>query len=297
MRFVRYQEDPPVLRFANLAFFAICGILYMYFVRSRKGGACLEIYTKSYHIPVGNISASEKEIVGTTVPHAHEFFELELYLGGEGENIVNGVRFPLVPGTLFLLTPGHIHTVSAETAHLINVMFQGVAADALTALSLQNTPVFHLTADQFVFMQAILREIVAVHTSDAACAARLLQCALEKLARCENTAKSHNPPLVQRAITYMLENFRYELSAEQVARHVGLSRAYFSDRFRRETGIPFKEYLDSLRFSHVCSMLTFTDQSVRAAAESAGFRDYANFSRRFRDRFGCTPREWRKEKQ
>lgn len=255
----------------------------------------MEVFTKRFHIPVGSISASEKDVYGTTVPHAHEFFELELFLEGEGENIVNGTTYPIAPGSLFLLTPGHIHTVGTEKAHLINVMFQGSTADALTALSLQNAPVFRLTEEESSFMQAILREIVAVHQTDGACAARLLHCALEKLARCEHTVPSNKTPLAQQAITFMLENFRQELTADQVARHVGLSRAYFSDLFRRETGIPFKEYLDSLRFSHVCSALSLSDQSVRGAAESAGFHDYANFSRRFKERFGCTPREWRKE--
>ena len=256
----------------------------------------MEVFTRSFHIPVGSINASEKETHGLTVPHAHEFFELELFLEGEGENVINGVSYPLAPATLFLLTPGHIHTVSTPHANLINVMFQGSVADALAALSLQHSPVFRLTAEEFTFMQAVLREIVAVHETDAVCAARLLHCALEKLARCKHTAQAAAPPLVQQAIAYMLENFRHDLTADQIARHVGLSRAYFSDLFHRETGIPFKEYLDSLRFSHVCSALALTDQAVRAVAESAGFRDYANFSRRFKERFGCTPREWRKTK-
>lgn len=256
----------------------------------------MEVFTSSFHIPVGSINASEKVTLGATVPHAHEFFELELFLDGEGENVINGVSYPLAPATLFLLTPEHIHTVTTKGARLINVMFQGAVADALTALALQHTPVFHLTGEEFTFMRAVLREVAAVYETDTACAARLLHCALEKLARCEHAEQATTPPLIQGAITYMLENFRHDLTAEQVARHVGLSRAYFSDLFRRETGVPFKEYLDSLRFSHVCSALVLTEQSVRAVAESAGFRDYANFARRFKERFSCTPREWRKSK-
>lgn len=263
-----------------------------------KGEFLLRIFTVDRHIPQGSISASEKDIQQTAdllaYAHAHEFFEMELFLSGEGVNIVNGVSHPIQPGMLFLLTPAHIHSVYSKEAHLINVMFLGDTANALTELSLQDTPVFRLTEEESAFLQTLLREIVAVHETDAAYASHLLHCALEKLARSQQSVRSDATPLVQQAMVYMLENFRTDLTAEQVAHHVGLSRAYFSDLFRRETHVSFKEYLDSLRFSYACTQLAFSSQPVHLIAESAGFGDYANFARRFKARFNCTPREWRK---
>ena len=260
----------------------------------------MRVFDIALHIPKGSISASEKFFRQTedldAYTHAHEFFELELFLSGSGVNIINGVPHPIRPGSLFLLTPAHVHTVNSDGARLINVMFYGSIANALAELSLQNTPVFQLTDEETRFMQTILLEIVAVHETEPVCAAHLLHCALEKLARCKHSARSDATPLVQQAVVYILEHFRNDLSAEQVAHHLGLSRTYFSDLFHREMHVSFKEYLDSLRFSFACTQLTFSTLPVQRVAENAGFGDYANFARRFKARFGCTPREWRKKK-
>ncbi len=216
-----------------------------------------------------------------------------MILDGEGEAIINGVVYPLAKNSLFLLTPAHIHEVPAKNITLINVMFQGDVADAMMSLALQDMPVFRLTEDEAAFVRPLLLEIVGVHGSDTAYATLLLHCVLEKLARCQNTVKNGAPPILQRAVLYTLEHFRDEITAEQVARFLGLSRSYFSDLFRREFSVTYKEYLDSLRFSHVCTALSSTDLAIRTVAENAGFRDYANFTRRFKEKFGCTPREWR----
>ncbi|MBE6768733.1 MAG: helix-turn-helix domain-containing protein [Ruminococcaceae bacterium] len=253
----------------------------------------MELFTSSFHIPRGCISASLKQTLWDTTMHVHEFFELEMILGGGGEALVNGVSYPLTENTVFLLTPAHIHEPKCRDTLLINVMFQGEVADPMMALALQDMPVFRLTDDEAAFVRPLLFEIVEVHPSDPAYATLLLHCVLEKLARCQNTIKNEAPPILQRAVLYTLEHFRDEISAEQVARFLGLSRSYFSDLFRREWGVTYKEYLDSLRFSHVCTALSSTDLPIRTVAENAGFRDYANFTRRFKNKFGCTPREWR----
>ncbi len=272
----------------NLAFFCFCGILLV------KGGVGLELFTSSFHIPQGSISASIKEnAVGNAATHVHEFFELEMILGGSGDALINGVSYPMVENVVFLLTPAHIHEPKLHDTTLINVMFQGGIADPMMALAIQDTPVFRLTDDEAAFVRPLLLEIVDVHLTDPVYAARLLHCVLEKLSRCQNAGKTDAPPILQRAVMYTLEHFREDLTAEQVARLLGLSRSYFSDLFRRTFGVPYKEYLDSLRFSHVCTALSFSDLPIRTAAENAGFRDYANFTRRFKEKFGCTPREWR----
>ncbi len=258
-----------------------------------KGGITLELFTSSFHIPIGSISASMRRVHWSTITHIHEFFELEMVLDGGGEALVNGVSYPLTENTVFLLTPAHIHEPRCHDTQLINVMFQGDVADAMMALALQDMPVFHLTEDEAAFVRPLLLEIVNVHEDDPAYATLLLRCVLEKLARCQNTVKTDAPPILQRAVLYTLEHFRDEITAEQVARFLGLSRSYFSDLFRREWGVTYKEYLDSLRFSHVCTALSSTDLPIRTVAENAGFHDYANFTRRFKDKFGCTPREWR----
>ncbi len=59
-------------------------------------------------------------------PHWHDFFELELVVGGNGTHVLNGTHFELRPGTLFLLTPADIHEIEpvpGGAIDLYNVIF------------------------------------------------------------------------------------------------------------------------------------------------------------------------------
>ena len=94
-----------------------------------------------------------------------------------------------------------------------------------------------------------------------------------------------------------MENFKNGISLEDAAENVGLSKAYLSDYFVKQTGINFKEYLDNLRFTYARTLLEFTDNSVNDVYQESGFKDYANFTRRFKKKFGFTPSEYRKKRR
>ncbi len=56
-----------------------------------------------------------------------------------------------------------------------------------------------------------------------------------------------------------------------------------------------KTVVSSYRFRFDINRGAERQLSVRNTAEATGFHDYANFLRRFKECFGCTPRECRKE--
>ena len=116
-----------------------------------------------------------------------------------------------------------------------------------------------------------------------------------KLAGYLSPAVEESKPYISSAIAYMLENFRYGISLESVAKKVGVSKAYLSDCFKKQTGTNFSSYLDDLRFSYAITMLSFTDMSVTDICSASGFDDYTNFLRRFKKRYGLAPLKYRKE--
>ncbi|MDP4227945.1 MAG: helix-turn-helix domain-containing protein, partial [Bacteroidota bacterium] len=46
---------------------------------------------------------------------------------------------------------------------------------------------------------------------------------------------------------------------------------------------------------HVSRMLVDTTQSIAEIAFKCGFNNMANFNRRFKNKMGCTPKEFREE--
>lgn len=83
------------------------------------------------------------------------------------------------------------------------------------------------------------------------------------------------------------------IGVSDVAEHFGVGRSYLSDRFRRETGRSLHEVITETRLRHACELLTTTDLTVEAVADSVGYSSYRSFVRRFVGEYGCAPTEYR----
>lgn len=258
----------------------------------------MKIITKKEQIPNEFIAASRKNFAKSVEAHGHDFFEIELIISGSGSYVIDGTRYDIKPHTLFLMNPSQIHAVNANM-ELINVMFQCEYDGDFFAFPLTggaNTPVFHLNDEDYRFFLATLTELVKVHKEDCKYAMLLLRCVLRKLMSCLPSDHSENhPPYIQQTILHVLENFRSGITLESTADHLGLSKAYLSDCFSKQLGVNFKTYLDDIRFSYAKNLLAFTNLPISEIHERAGFHDYANFSRRFKQKYKCSPGEYRKK--
>ena len=70
---------------------------------------------------------------------------------------------------------------------------------------------------------------------------------------------------------------------------------YFCRFFRKSMGITFLEFVNQVRFSHVCRDILHTDQSIMEILVRHGFTNYKLFRRMFPETYGCTPSAKRKE--
>ncbi len=107
---------------------------------------------------------------------------------------------------------------------------------------------------------------------------------------------SHPAQLRAREIVrYIDSHYAEPLSLDEIAAHFGLNSEYFSRMFRRTFGIPFTHHLHHVRLVHIYHDICTTDEPVMAVAEKHGFTNYKLFGRLFREFYGKTPREVRRE--
>lgn len=99
---------------------------------------------------------------------------------------------------------------------------------------------------------------------------------------------------VRQAIAYIRANPSIQLRVPEIAQYAFSSESTLTKRFRKEVGMSIGEYVDEVVFSEASAMLHQNQFSVQEISERFGFCDPFYFSRRFRERFGMSPREYSK---
>ena len=113
----------------------------------------------------------------------------------------------------------------------------------------------------------------------------------------EETVRAAGNHLVRAALTYMKEHCSEQhLSLGDVADHVYVSQWHLSKLLNRETGQSFFDLLGSLRIARAKELLADPSMRVLDVAEATGFSDVAHFSRSFKRFAGCTPGEYRNQR-
>lgn len=104
--------------------------------------------------------------------------------------------------------------------------------------------------------------------------------------------KQYSEPIV-RAIRYIQRHLTLQLTAASIAEELFLSESQLTRRFRTEVGCTVSQYVDDLLFFSAQMQLASDDRSIGEISEALGFCDQFYFSRRFRQRYGVTPRQYR----
>lgn len=98
---------------------------------------------------------------------------------------------------------------------------------------------------------------------------------------------------VNRGIEYISMNLYMPVKAKEVAAHVGMEPHYYSELFKKETGMSPYEYILKKKLETARESLENTRSSITYIATSLGFCDASHFEKRFKEEFGVTPSAYR----
>ncbi|MDD3252789.1 MAG: response regulator [Lachnospiraceae bacterium] len=99
--------------------------------------------------------------------------------------------------------------------------------------------------------------------------------------------------IITRAKDYIQQNFRRDLTLEEVAQTVGISPYYFSKLFKEEADVNFSEYLTEIRIETAKRLLSEREMSIKQVCIDSGYANPNYFSRIFKKWVGITPTEFR----
>lgn len=98
---------------------------------------------------------------------------------------------------------------------------------------------------------------------------------------------------IAKVVDYVTKNYFVSMSVAQAADLANMTEITFSRNFSSVTGHSFIDFLNRIRIGEACGMLYASDEQITSIAQTAGFKNLANFNRHFLRVRGMTPSQYR----
>lgn len=235
-------------------------------------------------------------------PHMHISAEF-IYINS-GELCIDylGNSYFLAEGDLAIVTPYTIHgyrSITPVTDYSLAIGRRdtyGYFKDYL----LQNHPITPVVKKSELpeDIPALMQELVSLNgceeksTLVQAIISLILARTLPLLDFKPNTEKYSSTPAL-RALTYIAEHFREDLSLETVAEALNISRFAVSRLFSSTIKMNFVKYVNFVRIEYAKELLDNTRDSVLTIALDCGYDTVRTFNRVFKEFTGTTPLKYR----
>ncbi len=100
---------------------------------------------------------------------------------------------------------------------------------------------------------------------------------------------------IDTVVKFVMEHYDEDISLKQVAGMLRMTESYFSRFFKKSTSNTFSEFLTQIRIGKACELLSNSDQQITNICFQVGYKNVANFNRRFLECKKLTPREYRRQ--
>ena len=101
--------------------------------------------------------------------------------------------------------------------------------------------------------------------------------------------------LIEPIEQYILANLAQEITLREIANKFSYSANHMGYLFKEQTGESFNEYLVRNRMERARALLKDPALKIYEVADRVGYKSLAYFSRLFREQFGITPGDYRKQ--
>ncbi|UOE46544.1 AraC family transcriptional regulator [Mucilaginibacter sp. SMC90] len=112
-----------------------------------------------------------------------------------------------------------------------------------------------------------------------------------------NQMNSDESTRMSKVYDYILENFKRDLTLEEVASIAYLSPSAFCRYFKKFTRKTLSEFMIDLRIGYACKLLQNNNMGISHVSMEAGFNHVSYFNRKFKAIKGETPMEYQRHFQ
>lgn len=98
---------------------------------------------------------------------------------------------------------------------------------------------------------------------------------------------------LKKMLSYIYSGYQNEMSVDDIARSASVSKSECFRCFRSAIGKKPVEFLNEYRLKKALELLGSTDMQVTEVCVACGFGHISYFGKLFREKYGCSPREYR----
>ena len=102
-------------------------------------------------------------------------------------------------------------------------------------------------------------------------------------------------PLVHKVISYIQDNYCYDISMNDIAVEIGMNKDHLSKVFQQNKGVTPIDYLNNYRLEQAKKMLLKGGLSISDVPSLCGFNSSSYFCRVFKQSTGLSPKDYRKK--
>ena len=236
-------------------------------------------------------------------PGGIRYFQISYCISGSGEVFLGGRRCIISEGQGIFLTPDTPHAYHAlqpgwKTDYLL---FTGtLCSSILNSLGMTESNIFSYTDPEAFHRQVIgIRDLYlseCSHKSRMFC--KMLFSMLVDISfgmnRMETKAFEKTDDTIMRIIDYMEQNYMRDISLDDIAEHIGLSKEHLCRIFKENLHVTIIEDLNRIRVFHSARMLVqHPDKTAHEIGMECGFSSPSYFGKVFKKLEGMTPNMYR----
>ena len=256
--------------------------------------------------------------------HRHEFLELSYVLDGNAKHTTEGITTVLSKGDFFIIDYNRYHEYQqiGDTPFVVmNCLFlPSLIDETLTGCEelsevLRNYLIkldFYQVKDHptnFIyhdndgwigsFFQHLHREYQEKNMGYFETIRSYLILILIHMMRQIEKPNAYNSgnEMIRHILDYVDKNYTDKLSLNAISQKYNYTLQHVSTLFKKEVGVTFQEYVQSVRIKESCRLLINTDQKVADIATRVGYTNIKFFNEVFKRHMEMTPRDFRKKFQ
>ncbi len=250
--------------------------------------------------------------------HWHPEVEFVFIEKGTAECLIGSNRYVLDAGTGIFINSQVIHRFkSTESTIIPNIVFSPLLLSQEESLIYQKyiQPVLQSATRYLIFsyenpeQKKILDTLVSIFTIQepgSICEIKTIELLLklwgmlyEDIGIIENIPAPQSSVRTQAQLQIMMQyihkNYPYQISLEDIAKTVALSKSSVLNIFNKNIHTTPINYLVNYRLKRAAKLLVTTENNIASIARDTGFENTGYFCRKFKEIFQLTPSGYRKK--